>query len=219
MRVRRLRMLLLPDTGEGFRAEPILKGTGKKDYSAILKVVEGSQEKSRKSFWASCLWWRNREWWLLRHPHLEKSGEGPFRSFPGEMEARIGLTTINFTSLLSSIKVSPLSAGAFLITVLKLEGCYSEGNHLIKNKVIPSKTVRVWCPRFYIVKISGASLRLNFLSVWVAWKLHGQGNFVKKFSLLFSRLLPPQVCPVKSKWWDFSAEASYLAAHIIRMWK
>lgn len=82
--------------------------------------------------------------------------------------SEFGLTTINFYEPTIFDKVSPLSAGAFSYYRFKLEGCYSEGNHLInKIKVIPKQAQSaLWCPEICILwKISGASLRLNFLSV------------------------------------------------------
>ncbi len=90
------------------------------------------------------------------------------------MEVRIGLTTINFTSLLSSIKYHRY-AGAFSYYRFKLEGCYSEGNHLInKIKVLPKQdSPRLVSGDLYIVEdlwcVSAAefSIRMSGLKATV----------------------------------------------------
>lgn len=126
---------------KGFQAGTYLKGTGKmKGAPAILKLSKefrkGSKEMLNKLFVLE----EQQEVTFKAPSTWENRVKAYSNSFPEGLKVNIGLTTINFYDPTVFGRTSPLAAGAFTYYRFKLEGCYSEGNHLInKIKVIPKQ--------------------------------------------------------------------------------
>ncbi len=198
---------------KGFRAGTYLKGTGKmKTIPAILKLSKEVRKES-KEFLGKLFVMEEQRVVTFKAPSTwENQVKAYSNSFPEEMEVRIGLTTINFYEPTIFDKVSPLSAGAFSYYRFKLEGCYSEGNHLInKIKVIPKQdSPRLVSGDLYIVEdlwcVSAAefSIRMSGLKATV------KATCKEVQPSVFLATSTSMSCEIKMM--GFSAEASYLAA-------
>lgn len=198
---------------KGFKAGTYLKGTGKmKSIPAILKLSKEVRKESKKMLGKLFVMEEQRAVTFKAPSTWENRVIAYSNSFPEEVNMKIGLTTINFYEPTIFNKISPLSAGAFSYYRFKLEGCYSEGNHLInKIKVIPKQEdSRLVSGHLYIVEdlwcVSAAefSVRMSGLKATV------KATCKEVQPSVFLATSTSMSCEIDMM--GFAAEASYLAA-------
>lgn len=198
---------------KSFKAGTYLKGTGKmKTIPAILKLSKEVRKESKELLGKLFVMEEQREVTFTAPSTWENHVKAYSNSFPDELEVRIGLTTINFYEPTIFEKVSPLSTGAFSYYRFQLEGCYSEGGHLInKIKVIPKQdNPRLVSGDIYIVEdlwcVSAAELSVRMSGL----KATVKATCKEVQPSVFLATSTSMSCEIKVM--GFSAEASYLAA-------
>lgn len=198
---------------KAFKAGTYLKGTGKmKTIPTILKLSKEVRKESKEVLGKLFVMEEHREVSFKAPSTWESQVKAYSSSFPEEIEVRIGLTTINFYEPTIFDKVSPLSTGSFSYYRFKLEGCYSEGGHLInKIKVIPKQgNPRLVSGDLYIVEdlwcISAAELSFRMSG----FKATVKATCKEVQPSVFLATSTNMSCEMKML--GFSAEASYLAS-------
>lgn len=198
---------------KSFTAGTYLKGTGEvKSIPVLLKISKEVRKESKKFLGKLFVLEEQREVTFNAPDRWDNRVKAYSNSFPEEMRVNIGLTTINLYEPTIFDKVSPLSAGAFSYYRFKLEGCYSEGNHLInKIKVIPKKdNPRLVAGHLYIVEdlwcVSAADISIRMPGLQAAVKITCKEIQPSVF------LATSTSMTTKIDMMGFKVDASYLAA-------
>lgn len=198
---------------KSYTAGTYLKGTGKVNkIPALLKISKSVREDAKKYVGRLFLLEEQRRVTFTAPNTWDNEVKAYANSFPDEL--KVSLETVNINLYQPTIfgKASPLGPGAFSYYQYKLEGFYTEGEHLInKIRVIPKKgnpelisgylyiVENLWCLSAVDVKMSYSGLNA---SVKVTCKEIRPSVFLNTSTTLKADI---DVMGIK-------AEASYLSA-------
>lgn len=124
-----------------YSAGTYLKGTGKiNKIPAILKISRSMREEAKKYVGRLFLLEEQRKVKFTAPNTWDNEVLAYSNSFPEDVQVTLETTNINLYQPTIFGKISPLSPGAFSYYRFKLEGFYTEGEHLVnKIRVMPKK--------------------------------------------------------------------------------
>lgn len=127
---------------KGYTAGTYLKGTGKVNHvPTLLKISKSVRESAKKYAGRLFVLEEQRKVKFTAPNTWESEIKACSNSFPDEMKISIETININLYQPTVFGKISPLNPRAFSYYRFKLEGCYTEGGHLVnKISVIPRKS-------------------------------------------------------------------------------
>lgn len=153
---------------KSYTAGTYLKGTGKvSKIPAVLKLSKSVREDAKKYVGRLFVLEEQRRVTFTAPNSWDNEVKAYTNSFPDALQVRLETVNINLYQPTILGKVSPLGPGAFSYYQFKLEGFYTEGEHLInKIRVIPRKgnpelvsgylyiVENLWCLSAVDVKLS-----------------------------------------------------------------
>lgn len=124
-----------------YSAGTYLKGTGKiNKIPALLKISKSVREEAKKYVGRLFLLEEQRKVKFTAPNTWDNEVLAYSNSFPEDVQVTLETTNINLYQPTIFGKISPLSPGAFSYYRFKLEGFYTEGQHLVnKIRVMPRK--------------------------------------------------------------------------------
>lgn len=204
---------------KSYTAGTYLKGTGKmKEIPAILKLSKEVRKESKEVLGKLFVLEQQCEVHFVAPNTWDNRVKAYSNSFPESMKLDLGMMMINFYDPVIFGKISPLCAGAFSYYRFQLDGCYSEGNHLVnKVRVIPKKNnPKLLSGYIYIIEdlwcISAADLSLNTGGVKASIRVTCKEVMPSVFLATSTNM------ECKINMMGVKAEASYLAAaHYVKV--
>ena len=157
---------------KSYTAGTYLKGSGKiSKIPALLKISKSVREDAKKYVGRLFVLEEQRRVTFTAPNTWDNEVKAYTNSFPDELQVRLETVNVNLYQPTIFGKISPLSPGAFSYYQYKLEGFYTEGEHLInKIRVIPRKgnpelvsgylyiVENLWCLSAVDIKVSYSGL-------------------------------------------------------------
>lgn len=155
-----------------YTAGTYLKGTGKiKKIPAVMKISKSVREDAKKYVGRLFVLEEQRRVTFTAPNTWNNEVKAYTNSFPDELQVQLETVNINLYQPTIFGKVSPLGPGAFSYYQFKLEGFYTEGEHLInKIRVIPRKgNPELMSGYLYIIEnlwcLSAVDVKMNYSGV------------------------------------------------------
>lgn len=196
-----------------YTADTYLKGSGKvTDVPGILMLSKSFREEAEKYMNRTFLLEEQRRVTYTAPNSWDNEVVAYANTFPQNMTIILETTDINLYRPELFGKVSPISAGAFNYYNYKLEGCFTEGEHLVnKVKVIPKKdNPELVSGYLYVVEnlwcLSG--LDLTFSSMGMQAKMQVTCNEVQPDLFLTTSISLESIMSMLG----LKAEAAYLSS-------